>query len=34
MSRDEASRAIDEWEANHVNGRPQNGVFLFRYSDR
>lgn len=34
MSRDEATRAIDEWEADHVNGQKQSGVFLFRYSDR
>lgn len=33
LSRDEARRAIEEWEASRGNGREQRGVFLFRYSD-
>ncbi|CAM9265097.1 unnamed protein product [Ectocarpus sp. 8 AP-2014] len=33
LSRDEARRATEEWEASRGNGREQRGVFLFRYSD-
>ncbi|CAM9335695.1 unnamed protein product [Pylaiella littoralis] len=33
-SREEARRAIEEWEASRGDGKKQRGVFLFRYSDR
>lgn len=34
LSRDEATKAINDWEALHSGGSRKVGVFLFRYSDR
>lgn len=34
LSRDEATKAIKDWEASSIDGSRKTGVFLFRYSDR